>query len=81
MVYAKNPKKKRRNNRLFYHIFIIGDISIGEVGPTPLAMPMVEHKVNGQVDSASATAAVDSGLIPGEDKPKTIKIGIHGFRA
>ena len=35
----------------------------------------------GRVDRASATEAVDSGLIPGRVKPKTIKIGIHSFPA
>ena len=28
-------------------------------------------------DRASATEAVDSSLIPGQVKPKTVKIGIH----
>ena len=35
----------------------------------------------GRVDRASATEAVDLGLIPGWVKPKTIKIGIHSFPA
>ena len=30
-------------------------------------------------DGAFATEAVDSGLIPGQVKPKTIKIGITTF--
>ena len=37
--------------------------------------------ISGRVDRASATEAVDSGLIPGRVKPKTIKIGIHSFPA
>ena len=37
--------------------------------------------INGRVDRASATEAVDSGSIPGRVKPKTIKIGIHSFSA
>ena len=37
--------------------------------------------ISGRVDRASATEAVDSGLIPGRVKTKTIKIGIHSFSA
>ena len=37
--------------------------------------------ISGRVDRASATEAVDTGSIPGRVKPKTIKIGIHSFRA
>ena len=37
--------------------------------------------IRGRVDRASATEAVDSGLIPGRVKPKTIKISIHSFPA
>ena len=37
--------------------------------------------ISGRVDGASATEAVDSGSIPGRVKPKTLKIGIHGFPA
>ena len=35
--------------------------------------------ISGRVDRAPATETVDSGLIPSRVKPKTIKIGIHGF--
>ena len=37
------------------------------------------ESISGRVDRASATEAVDSGLIPGRVKSKTIKIGIHSF--
>ena len=37
--------------------------------------------ISGRVDRASATKAVDSGLIPGRVTPKTIKLDIHCFRA
>ena len=37
--------------------------------------------ISGRVDRASATEAVDTGLIPGRVKPKTIKIGVHSFPA
>ena len=37
--------------------------------------------ISGQVNRASATDAVDSGLIPDWVKPKTAKIGIHSFPA
>ena len=37
--------------------------------------------ISGQVDKASPTEAVDSGLIPSRVKPKTIKIGVHSFPA
>ena len=37
--------------------------------------------ISGRVDRASATEAVDEGLIPGRVKPKIIKIGIHSFPA
>ena len=33
------------------------------------------------MDRGSATATVDSGLIPGRVIPKTIKIDIHSFPA
>ena len=39
------------------------------------------QQISGQVDRASATEAVDSSSIPGQVKPKTIKIGIHNFPA
>ena len=32
-----------------------------------------------RADRENATEMVDSGLIPGRAKPKTIKIGIHSF--
>ena len=44
----------------------------GGTGPKP---------ISGRVDRASATETVDSDLIPGRVKPKTIKIGIHSFTA
>ena len=37
--------------------------------------------INGRVDRASATEAVNSDSIPGRVNPKTIKIGIHSFSA
>ena len=37
--------------------------------------------ISGRVVKASATEAVESGLIPSRVKPKTIKIGIHNFPA
>ena len=37
--------------------------------------------INGRVDRASATEAVDSGSIPDRVKPKTIKSGIYSFPA
>ena len=37
--------------------------------------------ISGRVDRALATKAVDSGLIPGRVKPKTLEIGIHSFPA
>ena len=37
--------------------------------------------ISGQVDRASAAEAADSGSIPSRVKPKTIRIGIHSFRA
>ena len=37
--------------------------------------------ISGLVDGVSNAEAVDSGLISGRVKPKTIKIGIHGFPA
>ena len=40
-----------------------------------------DKPISGQVDSAFATETVDSGLIPGRVKPKTIKIGIYSFPA
>ena len=39
------------------------------------------RSASGQVDRASATATVDSGVIPGRVMPKTIQIGIHSFLA
>ena len=33
------------------------------------------------MDRVPAIEAVDSGLIPGRVKPKTIKIGVHSFPA
>ena len=41
----------------------------------------LDVKNNGQVDRASVTEMVDSGLIPGWVKPKTIKLGIYSFLA
>ena len=35
----------------------------------------------GRVDTASATETLDLGLIFDRSKPKTIKIGLHGFPA
>ena len=40
-----------------------------------------QQPISGRVDRASATEAVNTGLIPGRVKPKTIKIGIHSFPA
>ena len=40
-----------------------------------------QKPISGRVDRASATEAVDSSSIPGQVKPKTIKIGIHSFPA
>ena len=37
--------------------------------------------ISARVDRAAATEAVDSSLIPGRVKPKTIKTGIHSFPA
>ena len=37
--------------------------------------------ISGRVGRASATDAVDASSISGGVKPKTIKIGIHSFRA
>ena len=37
--------------------------------------------ISTRVDRASATEAIVSGLIRGEVKPKTIKIGIHSLPA
>ena len=37
--------------------------------------------ISSQVDRASATEAVDSGSIPNQVKPRTIKKGIHSFPA
>ena len=39
------------------------------------------RSISGRVDRASAAEAVDTGSIPGQVKPKTIKIGIHSFPA
>ena len=37
--------------------------------------------VSGRVKSASATETIDLDSIPGQVKPKTIKIGIHSYPA
>ena len=46
-----------------------------------LRLSLNNQSISGRVDRASATETVDLGSIPGRVKPKTRKIGIHGFRA
>ena len=41
----------------------------------------VIEPISGWMDRASATEAVNSGLIPGRVKPQTINIGIYSFFA
>ena len=37
--------------------------------------------ISGRVDRTSAAKTIESGLIPGRAKPKTMQIGIHSFPA
>ena len=46
-----------------------------------IASALSSQPISGRVDRASASETVDLGSIPGQIKPKTIKIGIHSCPA
>ena len=57
------------------------DCGDSKIFNTNILVKLAIKPISGRVDRASATEAIDSGSIPGQVKPKTIKIGIHSFPA
>ena len=62
----------------YYHTFArVFNLGINST-TTSIILVLIRERSGGRV---TATEAVDSGLIPGRVKRKTIKIGIHSFPA